>query len=166
MGEHDGHRMRMLQRLEEGVLYDHELLEVLLFNALPRRNTNDLAHRLLAEFGTVRNVLDATATQLQRVQGIGPSVASYLSVVGKIASRVYLAENEMSYPSVYEVDEFLSFAKQKYVKVQQEVLDFYFMESDGRLCGCKRFSQESLFRVKIKPEDVSQLFSEMQPSAS
>ena len=38
---------------------DHELLEMLLYNAIPRRNTNEIAHRLIDKFGSFSNVLDA-----------------------------------------------------------------------------------------------------------
>ena len=50
MGEHDGHRDRLRKRfLEQGmdVLQDDQVLELLLFYALPRRDTNDLARKLL-----------------------------------------------------------------------------------------------------------------------
>ncbi len=46
---HYGHRQRIYEKFQRGErLYDHELLEMLLFNAIPQKNTNDLAHRLLA----------------------------------------------------------------------------------------------------------------------
>ena len=53
MAIHDGHRQRMYEKAEKGVLAEHEWLEVLLFNAIPRRNTNDIAHALIAQFGSV-----------------------------------------------------------------------------------------------------------------
>ena len=61
---HEGHRQRLIAKLEEGTLCDHEYLEMLLFNALPRKNTNDIAHRLLAEFGSLNKVFAAKPEQL------------------------------------------------------------------------------------------------------
>ena len=55
--EHAGHRKRLIEKLGMGILPEHEVLEALLFNAVPRINTNDLAHRLLARFGSVPAVL-------------------------------------------------------------------------------------------------------------
>ena len=52
-GIHEGHRARMKKKLLENgerSLADHELLEVLLYYAIPRRDTNELAHRLLKQF--------------------------------------------------------------------------------------------------------------------
>ena len=71
MGEHAGHRKRMITRLAEGTLCDHEYLEMLLFYAIPRRNTNDIAHRLLARFGDLNGVLNAPMKALQEIDGVG-----------------------------------------------------------------------------------------------
>ena len=68
MSEHSGHRHRLIQKLDSGSLCEHEYLEMLLFNAVPRRNTNDIAHRLLARFGNIRDVLGAPLEQLQQVE--------------------------------------------------------------------------------------------------
>ena len=51
---HDGHRIRMREKLESGNLADlpeHEQLEILLFSVIPRGNTNEIAHELLKKFG-------------------------------------------------------------------------------------------------------------------
>jgi len=61
MGVHDGHRKRMRTRfLEHGAdtMEDHALLELLLYYACPRVDTNPLAHRLLEHFGGIHQVLE------------------------------------------------------------------------------------------------------------
>ena len=69
MGEHlhAGHRQRLKNRyLDFGVenFSDHELLEMLLFYAIPQRNTNDLAHALIDRFGSLAGVLSADIDSL------------------------------------------------------------------------------------------------------
>ena len=67
MGLHDGHRQRLLQRfLREGLdgFDEHNILELLLFYAIPRKDTNELAHRLMDDFGSLAGVLDASAQDL------------------------------------------------------------------------------------------------------
>ena len=65
---HYGHRQRIYDKFQnDGMLHEHELLEMLLFNAIPQKNTNDLAHRLLAEFKSIRGVFDASIEELQKV---------------------------------------------------------------------------------------------------
>ena len=56
MGIHDGHREKLRRRFLDGGLdtfADHEALELLLFYAIPRRDTNELAHRLMEHYGTL-----------------------------------------------------------------------------------------------------------------
>lgn len=83
---HGGHRERLRQRLiNEGVdnFEPHELLEFLLYYAIPRLNVNMLAHNLLNYFGSLRNVLDADITELMQVKGMGEHAARWLHLVGK-----------------------------------------------------------------------------------
>ena len=54
---HDGHRRRMYEKLNNGDdLFDHELLEILLFGACPRINTNPMAHALLERFVSISEI--------------------------------------------------------------------------------------------------------------
>ena len=60
--EHAGHRQRMRERFRQQGLQGfapHEVLELILFYAIPQRNVNPLAHRLLDQFGSLHAVLDA-----------------------------------------------------------------------------------------------------------
>ena len=62
MGIHDGHREKMRQRFLKGGLEpfaDHEALELLLYYAIPRRDTNPIAHALMERYGSLRAVLSA-----------------------------------------------------------------------------------------------------------
>lgn len=78
---HKNHRKRLRERYErEGAdsLEVHELLELFLFDAIPRVNTNPIAHRLLDRFGDLDGVLNAPYEQLIQVKGIGDSAARYI----------------------------------------------------------------------------------------
>ena len=81
MGIHDGHREKMRQRfLKNGLegYADHEALELLLYYALPRRDTNPIAHVLMERYGSLAAVLNAPAEDLKMVEGIGESAAVLL----------------------------------------------------------------------------------------
>ncbi len=97
MGEHDGHRERLRQRfLEHGLdaLQDHEVLELLLFYAVPRRDTKELAWRLLHHFGSLSAVLDASADDLQQVSGIREPAAVLLSLMTPLARRYQISRTD------------------------------------------------------------------------
>ncbi len=83
---HEDHRARVRRRIEEyGLesLAEHEVLEYLLFFAIPRQDTNPIAHRLLARFHTLPNVLEASVKELCAVEGVGPSTARFLHMLAE-----------------------------------------------------------------------------------
>lgn len=86
----EGHRQRLRQRMiKEGLtnFQDHEVLEMLLFQFLPRRDTNKLAHNLLNKFGSFYNVLNASPTQLMEVDGVSELTACNIAVLKEVFVR-------------------------------------------------------------------------------
>lgn len=82
--EHTGHRRRLRQRFDENQLNgfsEHEVLELLLTYAIPRMDVNPLAHRLIRRFGSLNDVLDATAEELKTVEGMGDRSAALLTMI-------------------------------------------------------------------------------------
>lgn len=81
---HDGHRQRMKERfLKEGMenMQPHEVLELLLFYVIHRKDTNALAHQLLNTFGSLARVLEAPYEELIAVEGIGREAATFLKMM-------------------------------------------------------------------------------------
>ena len=156
--EHAGHRKRLIQKLQQGVLLEHETLEALLFNAMPRKNTNDLAHKLLAEFGSVTGVLSAPMEALKQVDGVGDSVASYLRCIGTFCERYY-AEYKERFPRLYEEKSFSAFVFNEYVYLEKEVLDCFLVDRNGYILQRKRFSSGEKNYASLLPEDLTEAFS-------
>lgn len=97
MGEHDGHRERLRKRfLAHGLdhLQDHEVLELLLFYALPRRDTNGLARKLLKHFGSIAAILEAPLPELKKVGGIGDNAAVLLHLITPLSRRYLLSRSD------------------------------------------------------------------------
>lgn len=91
---HAGHRERLRGRfLREGLdqFEPHNILELLLFYAIPRKDTNELAHRLLDTFGSLSAVFDAPVEALARVEGIGLNAAALIKLI-PAANRRYLGD--------------------------------------------------------------------------
>ena len=100
---HQGHREKMRQRfLKSGLegFADHEALELLLYYAIPRRDTNELAHRLLKQFGSLRGVLSAPVQELACVSGVGQQAALLMGMVPMLCRRAAQREKEQILNSV------------------------------------------------------------------
>ncbi len=90
---HEGHRKILKQRfLKEGLnaFEDHQVLELLLFYTIPRRDTNEIAHRLLNKYGTLESLLDASPEDLIQNGGVTPNTAIFLSMVPQLARKYML----------------------------------------------------------------------------
>lgn len=89
---HKNHRKRLRERFErDGALSfeSHELLELFLFDVIPRSNTNPTAHRLLDKFGSLYGVFSAPKCELVKIRGVGSRTADYiLSAAEKFRSNV------------------------------------------------------------------------------
>lgn len=97
MGQFDGHRKRLRDRfLEHGLdaLPDHQVLELLLFHAISRKDTNPLARQLLDRFGTLSAVFDASMEDLMSVDGIGENTALLLYLITPMARRYMTSRME------------------------------------------------------------------------
>ncbi len=77
---HMRHRQRLRTKYErdEATMCDHELLELFLFDAVPRHNTNPMAHAFLDRFGSLLSVFTADKSELMKIPGVGESVAAYI----------------------------------------------------------------------------------------
>ena len=95
MSVHDGHRDRVRKRfLENGLdgFADHEVLELLLYYAIPRGDVNPLAHALADRFGSLSAALSAPMELLTQVDGVGERTAILLHLVPQIAQKARLAD--------------------------------------------------------------------------
>ncbi len=94
---HKNHRKRMKATfLEHGLetFSDVEKLEFVLFFAIPQKDTNPLAHRLLAEFGSFDKVLEASVEELQKVEGIGEHAAILLHLILETSRQYGISRND------------------------------------------------------------------------
>ena len=126
---HEGHRARLSGKVKEGVaLYDHETLEVLLFNACPRRNLNATAHALLDRFGDLYGVMHASEEELCSVEGVGKNIAEYICCLSAVLENINDCESFAELKSTFE---FLN-----YVRADRSLkcgLNICLVEKDGRV---------------------------------
>lgn len=90
---HRGHRENVRRRYILGgleVFAPHEVLELLLFYAIPQKDTNPLAHRLLDAYGSLARVVSAPVSELQTIEGVGERTAILLSLTFQINRSIRL----------------------------------------------------------------------------
>lgn len=93
---HKGHRARMKSKLEnygQRIFDTYELLEMLLYYVIPYKDTNPIAKRLLAAFGSLDGVLNAPISELSKVDGIGERCAEFISLAGRAIVEDYALEH-------------------------------------------------------------------------
>jgi DNA repair protein RadC len=86
-----GHRERLRARFRDAgaeAISDYELLELVLFRAIPQRDVKPLAKELIAKFGSFVEVVAAPAARLAEIKGMGDAAITELKVVHAAASRL------------------------------------------------------------------------------
>ncbi len=161
--EHAGHRQRMFEKLKRGEIFlEQEHLEVLLFPLLPRRNTNDLAHRLLATFGTIYGVFAAPIDELIAVDGVGENIAMHIRCMGMLLEKRFNALTGL-YEGCFDSKNFAPYVRERYELETVEVLDVYFLGKKGEILEVHRYTDESENRVKLDVVDFSKSLLKRMP---
>lgn len=134
---HDGHRSRMRKKyLDNGFdsFEDHEILEMLLYNCYTRRNTNDIAHKLLNAFGSISAVFEAPIDSIIKV-GVSESVATFLHMIPDVC-RIYYDDRNNSKRKIIEMDDIGKFFMNKYIGRIDEAIYLLLMDSKNREVFC------------------------------
>lgn len=143
MGVHDGHRQRVKSRFKEvgeSAFDDHNLLELLLFYAVPRRDTNELAHNLINRFGSYSGVLEASVDELMTVDGIGESAAVLIKLVPEMNKR-YMQRNTPSEKVINSIEAAGEYFVAKYAYETVEVAYAMFLDTKNHVLSCRAISR-------------------------
>lgn len=119
---------------------DHEALELLLYYAIPRRDTNPVAHALMERYGSLSAVLAAPVEDLKQVAGIGESAAILLKLPLQICGKAKMAdvEQEAVLSSVERVGAYLL---DRFAGESNEVIYQLCLDRKGKLLACKRIGE-------------------------
>ena len=140
MTNHSGHRSRKRRQFRDhGIdsFADHEVLELLLYYAIPRRDTNPIAHALIDRFGSLNAVLSAPVEELERVPGMGANAALLLKLVPQVyrRARTSITENEVILDTTERIGEFFV---EQFVAQNSEVMYQLCLDAKGRLLSCRK----------------------------
>ncbi len=163
----DGHRARMRARLLRAggeALADYEMLEMVLFIALPRQDTKTLARALLAAFGSFPAVCAAPVTALLAVKGVGESGAATLKLVQAAALR--FARGELAdRPLLSNWDRLIAYLTAALAREKTEQARVLFLDNRNHLLADEIMGRGTVNHTPIYPREVVRRALELQATA-
>lgn len=155
---HDGHRDRMRDRfLKTGLssFEKHEILELLLFYAIPRKNTNEIGHYLINKFSSIAKVFDADTKALQEIDGISKNSAIFLKMIPQVCKR-YVNEEYKSL-RLTDAGEIAQFAIKEFSEADHEMLKMAFLDNNCGLIACVDISKNDGNSLILDKKRIIQL---------
>lgn len=154
---HKGHRQRTLQKfLKYGfdAFAAHEVLEMLLFYAVPRKDTNPLAHELINKFGSIGNIFDADIEELTNA-GLTVNGAVLLKTIPQLM-QIYAAEHtgNIKLDSTTSAKEYFY---TRFIGAKTEQVCVACLDSSMRLISCELVSSGERTKVLISPRKVAEI---------
>ncbi len=154
--EHDGHRQRLKKRFlkdEMETFQPHEILELLLGYAIPRRDTNPLGHALIDHFGSFSRVLEASVEELVQVPGMGEHSATLIHMILPII-RQYNKE-KFSHKEQYETyAKIEAYCKGLFVGMNHECLHLLCFDAQMHMLKDIVVSRGTTNRVNVHTREV------------
>ncbi len=150
------HRKRLRERFMTGgatAVPDYELLELVLFRAIPRQDVKPLAHTLIDTFGDFNRVLSAPESQLKKIPGVGDSVALELKVVEAAAHRLARAKI-MQRHIVSSWDALLDYCHTTMAHRDTEQFRILFLDTKNVLIADEEQAKGTLDHVPVYPREV------------
>ena len=153
---HKGHRERLKQRfLKEGLdqFTDIQALELLLFYAIPQRDTNPIAHALLDRFGSLSQVLDASFEELKKVPGISDHSATLLTLVTQLA-RYYQVDCAQRVECLTTLEACGAYLVPYFFGRSSETVFLLCLDAKCKVLCCKEVGQGSVNSASISVRKV------------
>ena len=153
---HQNHRARVRETFRKaGVegMPDHNLLELILFYSIPRKDTNEIAHRLIDTFGSLKRVFDAPYERLVEVEGVGESSALLISMIPGICRR-YIEGGEAKKINLSEPEDVKKYIASKYYGCKNEVFYMICLDALGNLINCCKLGEGTADSVILDKRSV------------
>ena len=167
MSVHDGHRARMKARFRENGINgfaEHEVIELLLYYAIPQGDVNPLAHRILEHFGSLAGVFDATVEELMTVSGVGLNTALLIKLVPQVGRRYMVSRSEMEniITSPRAAGEYM---KSRFYGEREEVVYTACLDAKGKVIGCRMIGQGSVNSANVSIRKIVEYALSMNATA-
>ena len=166
MCTHDGHRQRLKTEFlaRPDSFPDHKLLELLLFYANPRSDTNPLAHELMDHFGSLAGVLDATPEELQKVKGVGEHAAVLFKVVKEFSGR-YLTVRTQVDDIARNARDYYALLRPYFFGARNEMLCLLCLDGKHKVLGIRRLGEGNVNAVNVTTRLIAEAALSLNASA-
>jgi len=161
------HRQRLRDRFLQGgatAMPDYELLELLLFRSIPRRDVKPLARALLDHFGDINRVLAAPPARLEAVEGIGPATIADLKIVEAVAHRMARAR-VMQRHVISSWDAVLDYCHTTMSHRETEQFRILYLDTKNTLIADEEQARGTVDHVPVYPREVAKRALELNASA-
>lgn len=161
------HRKRLRTRFMAGgaaAMPDYELLELILFRAIPRQDVKPLAHLLMSEFGDFNRVVSAPVDRLRRVKGVGDAVIVELKVVEAAAQRLARAK-VLNKHAISSWDALVDYCHTTMAHRETEQFRVLFLDRKNVLIADEEQGKGTVDHVPVYPREVAKRALELNASA-
>lgn len=151
-----GHRERIREKFASAGLdsfLDHEVLELLLTYAIPRKDTKPLAWTLLKRFGSLAAVLDAEPEQLAQVEGIGKNTSLFIKLVRNIFKK-YTFDEVKERVTIRTLQQVLEYCQASLSGRKEECLEVIYLSVRNTVMGTQILASGMIDRVAISPRKI------------
>lgn len=145
-------------------LDDYELLETLLFAFIPRRDVKPIAKSLLRKFGSLSAIFAAEPKDLQSVDGIGATVAAYLSATQEIGTRA-ARETLEALPIISSWAALLAYIRRQLQHETREQFRVLFLDRKNQLIADELMGQGTVDHAPVYPREIARRALELSSSA-
>lgn len=159
MSVHNGHRDRMRQRfLQEGLdgFTDIQVLELLLFYCISRKDTNPIAHALLEQFGSLSQVLEAPVEELCKVEGIGENAAVFLQLVTQVG-RYYLTDRVSKIKVLPTLESCAEYMRPLFFGRKVEMVYLLCLDAKCKVLCCRKMAEGSVNSTGISVRKIVEM---------
>lgn len=161
------HRARLRERFMAGgasAMPDYEMLELILFRAIPRQDVKPIARRLIARFGDFNHVLSATPARLSEVEGVGNAVVTELKIVEAASQR--LARTKVLHrPVLSGWDALLEYCRIAMAHRETEQFRVLFLDRKNVLIADEEQARGTVDHVPVYPREILRRALELNASA-
>jgi len=151
-----GHRSRLKQRFLKFCgedFQDYELLEMLLFYSIPRKDTKPLAKELLKRFGSIASVLDATYEELMEVEGIGQQTALHIKLIKRLIEE-YMREPLQKGKKITSAQLAVEYLKAKMAGLKDEQFRVLFLDNQNKIIKESLIEQGTPSEAIVYPRKI------------